>query len=229
MLFFPNTSIIFFSLFTDPNLGLYKNRKSGVVVPFGEYTNNLTDQSIWNDLIKQKIFTSNCKFSKDFLDRFSKEYEYLGRIEPKGIVINLRKIIEHISPNAKLVLILGSETQYLKNTQKAYEDRHFYNRELNKMIREMVTEYNGRVGIIDMNNFIVGQDSFTNNINHFTSLLYYEMAQQMISLANLNTPKLKQNSRVKYYCKNIFRKIKKFVKNTFGSLSSKVNSKKRKG
>ena len=38
--------------------------------------------------------------------------------------------------------------------------------------------------VLDVNNYITGQESFYKNINHFIPKVYYEMAQDMIKLIN---------------------------------------------
>ena len=49
------------------------------------------------------------------------------------------------------------------------------NKELNKLLRNW-GQNNDRVFLLDFNDFITGQDSFTNNSNHFTREIYYKAA-----------------------------------------------------
>lgn len=175
------------SMFTDPNLGLYREKESGAIVAFGEHTNDLTDESQWQDFIDNTIYTANCKFSLQQLQTIKQNYEFIGRIKPEESVENLEFIFQHAAPQAKILLCLGSEIPYEKNIQPAYEDRHLYHQKLNHLIREWAAEKNN-VFLLDTNDLIEGQQDFTNNINHFTKQIYYKLSEQIISIVNNNNP-----------------------------------------
>ena len=74
-IFDKDVSLVVFSLFTDPNLGLYRNKNNGGVIPFGEYTNNLTDEEKWPGLMDGTLFTANCVFTKEKLQKIKEKYE----------------------------------------------------------------------------------------------------------------------------------------------------------
>lgn len=180
-IFDSDVDVVVYSLFTDPNLGLYKNKKTGVIVAFGEFTNNLTDESLWNDFINKKLFVANCEFTRENLTKIKEEYEFIGRLSPIQIVDNLRVIFEKLQKHTKLVLILGSEIEYKDNLQQAYADRHKFNKKLNDLVRSWASQEQ-RLKILDVNKFIESQEDFTNNINHFTKLVYYRMSQELIEI-----------------------------------------------
>ena len=58
---------IVYSLFTDPNLGVYHEKSSGALIAFGEHMNDLTDESNWDRFINGEIFTAHCALSKSTL------------------------------------------------------------------------------------------------------------------------------------------------------------------
>ncbi len=174
---------ILFSLLTDPNLGLYRDNKSGAYVAFGEYTNDLTDTRIWSKLIQKDLFTANCSFTEESLGKIKQNYSYCGRIEPEQVLHNLKFIRDHISPSANLILCLGSELPFEGNTQVAYQDRHIYHQKLNQLVREWAAATE-RVYLLDTNQYINSQEDYTNNINHFTKAVYYQMAHDFVSLVN---------------------------------------------
>ena len=174
---------VILSMLTDPNLGLYREKKSGAIVPFGEYTNDLTDESLWPAFMEQTLFTANCKFSPTQLQDIKRDFEFIGRIEPADSVKNLEFIYKHLAPQAKLLLCLGSETPYESNQKAAYADRHIYHRELNRLIREWASD-KPTVYLLDTNELIEGQQDFTTNINHFTKEIYFKLSQEIISIIN---------------------------------------------
>lgn len=179
----PEVSYFVLSLLTDANLGLYREKASGAVVAFGEYTNDLTDATIWQELIDKKRFVANCNFSVHSLRYIKEHYEFLGRATPEMTVRNLSNILAHMAPGAKLILLLGCETPYEANMQEAYIGRHLYHKLLNDQIRDWAQD-NDRVILLDINDHIQGQDDFTNNINHYTKQIYYCLSQKLIEIIN---------------------------------------------
>lgn len=174
---------VILSMLTDPNLGLYREKKSGAIVPFGEYTNDLTDESLWPAFIDQTLFTANCRFNLTQLKDIKRDFEFIGRIDPADSVKNLEFIFRHLAPRAKLLLCLGSEIPYEANQKAAYADRHDYHRKLNRLIRDWAAD-KPNVYLLDTNELIEGQQDFTNNINHFTKEIYYKLSKEIISIVN---------------------------------------------
>lgn len=197
-IFDDDIGVAFYSLFTDPNLGLYKNKSNGALVAFGEYTNDLTDEQIWNKLINHEVFTAGCKFTEDSLRNIKRDYVFIGRLMPNQVFENIKEIFSKMNRQSILVLNLGSETPYKKNTQIAYDNREKYHQELNALIRNWA-ETEKRVKIIDVNDYITGQDSYINNINHFNRKIYYQMSIKLVQIINETmNEKVKSASWIKH-------------------------------
>jgi hypothetical protein len=171
------------SLLTDANLGLYREKETGAIVAFGEYTNDLTDESIWQELMDKKRFVANCNFTVENLAYIKEHYTFLGRATPEMTIRNLSDILGHMAPGAKLILLLGCEMPYGRNTQPADADRHLFHRELNSCVREWAKNRENVI-LLDINDYIQGQDDFTNNINHYTKQIYYKLSQKLIEIIN---------------------------------------------
>ena len=216
-IFEPDVDVIYLSMLTDPNLGLYKEKSTGLIVAFGEWVNDFTNEDIWDDVIQKKVFTANCEFTKAQLQTLKNDYEFLGRISPEKIVENLQCIYSKINPNAKLVLNLGSEIAYKNNTQPAYYDRHLYHKEMNKLIREWKQDKQN-VFLIDISKHIKSQEDYTNNINHFAKSVYHSLAQELIKIIGDDSIKIrqKQKSTIKRKAEKLARilssKLRKFRK-----------------
>lgn len=191
----PEVSYFVLSLLTDANLGLYRERESGAVVAFGEYTNDLTDETIWQELIDKKRFVANCNFTVEHLAYIRDHYQFLGRATPEMTIRNLSDILEHLAPGAKLILLLGCEMPYEENTQEAYVDRHLYHRLLNDRVRDWARD-NERVILLDINDYVQGQDDFTNNINHYTKQIYYKLSRKLIEIINQTSSRALRESTV---------------------------------
>ena len=202
--------IIFLSMLTDGNLGVYERKNSGEFIAFGEYYYSLTDKNNWNDYINGNIFNANCKFSIASLEDFSDKYNYIGRISIPEMINNLKIIRENINPNTLLVLMLGVEKPYLKNEKISYKGRNCIHKEINNAIREFAVHYNN-IELLDFNNYVKKQEDFYNNINHFIKPVYYNVTKDIINIINSRSNKI-LNYKGKYkvfydYLKQIIKKI----------------------
>lgn len=216
----PEISYFVLSLLTDANLGLYREKASGAIVAFGEYTNDLTDDAIWQDLMEKKRFVANCNFTQQSLEYIRENYEFLGRATPDMTIRNLSRILEHMAPGAKLILLLGCEMPYEKNTQPAYVDRHLYHRLLNGCVRQWAASREDVI-LLDINDYVRGQDDFTNNINHYTKQIYYKLSQRLIEIINQgDTGNLRESTvleqKARRLCAMVLKipqKVRRLVKN----------------
>lgn len=180
-----DVSLIFLSTQIEPNLGIYRNKETGYKIAWGEYKFPLTDPKNWDGYTRGTIFNAGNKFTNEWLKSFQEKYEFIGRLTPAEFIDNLGTIINKISPKAKICLLLGSEIPYEANKEEAYADRHLYYKEINDLLRQYAKE-NERIFLLDFNEYIKGQNSFTDNINHYQRSVYYEAsykANEYIELA----------------------------------------------
>lgn len=175
--------VVFISILNEANLGLYKRKETGELVAFTESVFPMTDKENWDGYIEGKLWTGGCKFTKEFFEEFSNKYEFLGRITAEDFTKNLEFIRNNLSNDTLLVIMLGSETQFKGNEFAAYKDREKMHKEYNDAARVFAKDKENTT-VLDVNNYITGQESFYKNINHFIPKIYYEMAQDMIKLIN---------------------------------------------
>lgn len=208
-IFAPSVGAVVLSTLTDPHLGLYKDKETGGIVAFGEYTNNLTDESIWDLILEKKIYLANCVFDYKSLQFIKSNYEFIGRLSPNQVLDNLKIVFSNLGPYTTLILSLGSEMPFLKNNVKAYDDRHIFHQQLNSLIREWALEEK-RVKCLDVNKYINGQECFTNNINHYTRKVYYQMSCELTNiLSQSGNDKYKNVSIIRREVLNYKRKLKR--------------------
>jgi len=204
-----DVSLIFVSTMIEPNLGIYRNKSNGLRIAFGEYLYPLTDPKNWDLYIEKKIFTADIKFTKSWLESFREKYEFEGNLSPVQILENIKELLRKITPNAKVCVLLGSETPYEKNSQPNYANRHLVYKEINNLLREYALK-DDRLLIIDFNWFIRGQEDFTNNINHFQRRVYYEAATKANSYISCYAgATVIQKSRFYLFYKTLIDKIGK--------------------
>lgn len=195
--------IIFLSTLPEPHLGVYERKDSNLKVAFGEWTGDLTNSDLWDGFVSGQQYTFMNTYSKEYLEDFSKKYKYLGPIDEKKFVDNLKKLMDKISPKAHLCLILGSEIEYEGKTTAAYINRAEKHKKFNNAIREFAFG-NNRIHLVNITDYIEGQDSFTDNINHFQRKVYFQMSQKISSIiAEVAGVKFKEISPFKRYLKKL--------------------------
>ncbi len=200
-------ALLFVSTMVEPNLGIYRNKQTGQEIAFGEYLYPLTDPNCWDLYVNKTIFTADNDFTREWLQEFSRKWDFCGHLTPKQIVANAEMLLSKIAPTAKVCYFLGSETPFLKNTQPNYNDRYLVYKQINDLMRAFAKN-NDRVLLIDFNDYIRGQEDFTNNINHFHRRVYYEVATKANEyIAALTGEKLRQKSRFYLWRKSLVDKI----------------------
>ena len=212
-MFDKDVGAVYLSLFTDPNLALYREKSSGITVAFGEWTDNLTDEKNFQNFIDGKLFTSGAVFDRQSLEYIKENFVYEGRMTPERIVKNLDVIYKNLNKNAKLLLNVGSTIEHIDNTQKAYKNRHIYHKELAKLVYEWKKDKD-RVYIIDATDFVLSQSDYTNNINHFVKPVYYKMAKAISDIVcddSLKVLRHRKRKLVKRTINFIKRKLAKFI------------------
>lgn len=172
----PDVDMVFVSSLIEANLGIYKNKATGIEIAFAEHYHSLTDPEMWNKYIGQEINNYGNSFTLEWFEQFSKNWEFVGKMTPERYIEQLKKVLSKISPNACLCIMLGSEMPYLKNTDKTYEGRHLEHKIFNDKLREFAEE-NSRIKLLDLNSVLKNQSDFTNNINHFHRRVYFDIAK----------------------------------------------------
>lgn len=175
--------VIFLSILTDANLGVYRRKKTGESFAFLEYIHPLTDPANWDSYINQKYLTGGFAFTKQILKEFSEKYEFMGRNTPEQIIENIDYIRKKIHQNTLLVIMLGGEIPYENNKDEAYFDRDKVHKAINEKLRKYASETN-HVRLIDVNKYLKGQDSFYDHFNHYIKPVYYNLAVEMVNIIN---------------------------------------------
>lgn len=202
-----DVSILFLSTLPDANLGIYRRKKDGFRIAFGESCYPLTNADYWDSYVNGNIFTAHNTFTYEWLKHFNEEYEFEGALSPDQIVAQAETLLSKLPRSTRVCYILGSEVPFEKNVQQNYEGRHMLYREINQRMRALA-ERNERVLLIDVNDYIRGQQDFTNNINHFHRRVYYEIASKANEyICHYTGGKLQQKSRLYLWRKDLIDRI----------------------
>lgn len=178
--------MVFISILTDVNLGMYQKNGGSQIIAFGEWLYPLTDKANWDKYINKEVYTANCKFTRGFLEKFSEEYTFIGRITPDMLVKNLKFIRENVPNTTEIVIMLGCETEFKNNRLEAWKNRHKEHREYNNAVREFAANC-GNITLFDVNEYITSQEDFSDSINHYKKRIYYMMAKRFIEMINAHS------------------------------------------
>lgn len=189
--------VVFISVLTDPNLGVYRRKETGERFAFVEYIQPITDPKNWDKLISGELLTNNFHFTREVLEDFSQKYEFVGRNTPERVLENIKAIREKLNPDCILAIMLGGELYYEKNTFEAYRDRHIIHKEINDLLRAYAAEM-PNVRLLDVNRYLVDQSSFYDHFNHYIKPVYYKLAEEMVQIVNECTgSRVKETSKLK--------------------------------
>lgn len=180
-LFTGGYDVVCISSLVDSNLGVYRRKETGEKVAFAEGFYPLTDSSNWEKYSKGDIYTSGCRFTKELLQEFSRQYEFLGICTPEETVGNFQFIRSQLSEKTLLIIMLGTEIYYEGNQLAAYQNRHIEHKQRNDAIRDWARNYEN-VTCIDVNNYITGQESFYDHFNHFVPAVYYGISKDLVRI-----------------------------------------------
>ena len=164
----------------DATLSVYKRKSDGLLVPFGLYNKPITDPNNWDDYMSKKVMTARNMFTINDLIRFAEEFEVID-YTPEMIANNLEFIINTVvnkNKNTIVVIVLLPELAY--NGDSNFEGKEILHKRINDLINERFAN-NQSVRLLDVNQFIKRQSDYFDNINHYSKLVYYKMAKQLIS------------------------------------------------
>ena len=159
----------------------------------------MTDPNNWDGIISGRYHNAGFPFTREILHDFSEKYEFLGRNDASTVVENLAFIRSRLPESCTLVVMLGGELEYEKNTNPAYADRHLVHRAMNQRIREWAKDQ-ANVRLMDVNRYLVDQSSFYDHFNHYIKPVYYSLAKEMVDIVNECTgSEIRETSRMKMH------------------------------
>ena len=199
-----DAKLIFISSLQEFHFGIYRHRTKGYKICFGEWNHPLTDPNEWEGYIHNKVWTSSNKFTRDFLEGFSKDWEFVGRKSYDEYEAEVRQFMGMVASDAHVCIFLGSEIPYEGETPDAWKDRHIVHKEVNDRLRRIAKEF-PRLHLIDYTDFITSNKDYTDSIDHLQRYIHYKIAQSANNIIEeVLGAKIQQSGKMKIY-KNLFR------------------------
>lgn len=181
-LFSEEYHVICFSLLQDMSGGLYRNKKTGKYISFSEATHSLTDSDNEAGFISGQLQGHDFKFTREIIERFSEDWEFVGITPLDELLRNLDYIYDHVKGKPLIILILGSEVDY-EGQDDEFAGRSEVYKELNPVIEEFAEDHE-RIKTINITDFIESQGDFRDSVNHYTKNVYYKIAGRICDYIN---------------------------------------------
>ncbi len=166
---------VVFSTLSEGHSGVYRDRENGLRICFSSRNFDLTDKSAWDSFISGEYANHNVRFTRESLADFSERFVFEGGLDPAISVRNLRWMREKLSPDTKLILLLGSEIEAQENTPEFAEHAPIH-RAFNERIKEAFADDAG-VEMINVTDLITGQDCFAGCTDHYSRVVYKRLAE----------------------------------------------------
>ena len=173
--------LIVLSTLIESTYQIYRKKGTNLRVVFGG--NDLTDPAHWDGYVNREYYTGGNTFTREYLESFSRKYECLGLTSPEMYVSFMEKCLAWLPEDTSLCLILGATRLFAG--QDEVKERH---RRLNEAIKAFSTDH-PRIRYIEIDDCLNDSSDFAGEINHFSSRVYYEIAQRMIEVIRSVTGK----------------------------------------
>lgn len=182
--------VICYSLLPDCHAGLYRNKQSGEYISFGSRNFDLTNPQNWQGYVDGSIVNHAFPFSRDILEKFSKNWEFVGSTSGEDLIRNLEYMYSHCLGEPMFILLLGSEMEY-EGENAEFANHAQIHKKMNDLVKRFAADKE-RVRLIEMTRFIHTQEDYEDCINHFSRNVYYDLATAVCSCINEKVDSLKK-------------------------------------
>lgn len=157
----------------DFHQGCYKNKYNKVIIPKDSFEIDLTII----DMLDTKRIK---KYGKDFLEWFSRNYEFIGPLSPEKFKSNITQIKSKLPKNCILFCLTAAEIDYkypdedftYSGKVSQHYDRHC---KMNSVLEDLNDD--GILELIDVRSFVCHEDDLeASNIYHYTRKNYNKLA-----------------------------------------------------
>ena len=174
--------VVCISMMPDIAAGLYKNKKTGEYVSFSNRNADLTDSSNFDGFITGELQGHGFEFSREILEKFAEEWEFVGSTPLDLLMRNLDYIYDNVVGHPIIILILGSEKDY-EGDSPEFDGLGKIYRDYNPVLTAFAEDHE-RMKVINVTDFINSQEDFADCINHFSRNVYYKIAGEICRYIN---------------------------------------------
>ena len=215
--------VIFLSTLIESTYYIYRKKGSGIKVVFGGY--DMTDPDNWKSYCDGTYYAGGNKFTEDYLKVFSEKYECIGKTTAESYLSFLQNCMLWLPKQTHLCLILGATKGY-QGDEKEEKEKELHQK-LNSAIKSFAQDQ-PRIHYIDIDDCVSDASDFEGGLNHFSTKVYYEIAQAMLRvIREVTGQQIESYSSRMIWFDGWIMKIRKSLKNKLrpeGKLYEKMKS-----
>lgn len=197
--------LIVLSTLIESTYQIYRKKGTDLRVVFGGL--DLTDPEQWDEYVNGRTYSGGNKFTEEYLRSFSDKYECLGLTTPEMYVTFLQNCLDWLPEETYICLMLGATRLF--DGQEDVKERH---RLLNQAIKAFAQDH-PRIKYVNIDDCISDPSDFAGEINHFSSKVYFEIAQKIIGvIQSVTGKKLKSYSSIMVLVDNLTLKVRMILK-----------------
>ena len=209
--------VIVLSTLIESTYQIYQKRGTNLRVVFGG--RDLTDPANWEGYINKTFYAGGNSFTTEFLRVFSEKYECLGLTTPDMYISFLQKCLNWLPEKTSICLVLGATRLY--DCADDVQQRH---KKLNNAIKSFANIH-PRIRFVEIDECINDSSDFEGDINHFSSRVYYEIAQHIIYIIqSITGQKIDSYSSKLIFVDKIILKTRGVLKRAFPQDSAAYNT-----
>lgn len=175
--------VVCLSPLMDATLAVYKSRKTQGLFAYGLRQMPITEKKYWSAYMQKQVMTARSKFTEEELAELADEFEQIPFL-PEDIDQNFQKIVSKvrkINLNTLFVILTLPELPYEGHASAEFNGKDILHRQINAVMKQGVGRMN-QVKLLDVNQFIQHPSDYFDNINHYSKLVYYHMAQEFLKI-----------------------------------------------
>jgi FkbH-like protein len=195
-----NYDTLIYNITMDYTYGLYQYRDSTLIIPYQDYTIDMTNKSDWPKISNLELYPDG------FLEWFSSEFKFLGPISIEKFSENIHWLCNDLLKDKNIIFVNGTEINFPLETQP---DRWKHHAAMNLALEKAINELDN-ASICDVREIITTKD-ITININRFTRHGYYKLAKKLQEiLSKTSNMDIINVNYVSYIVNSFLPKIYKF-------------------
>jgi len=169
----PDFDVLVYSPLMDYTQELYREKATGIEVPFGGYQNLTTvEPAAQAARYAQRRFRG---LDEDFLRRFQRDFAFEGQISPLRFQENLRWLRAQLPAHVPIFFLNGAEVEVPGSGEASAARRQA---EMNQALQEFLAGAENCF-IIDVRDFVRTPADVTNNLRHYQRAHYRTLAQRV--------------------------------------------------
>jgi FkbH-like protein len=166
--------VLVYSVLMDYTQGRYRHRRTGLVIPWHQHDQDVTDPSQWPAVVAK---FGNVGVDTEFLRRFADEFEAIGPLQVGAFTENVRWLASNVCRGRPLILLNGAEVPIEHAVER---QRHLRHRTMNAALDALVAQLPVAT-VCDVRLIVRNEADLSGDIRHYRRHVYKRIAEQILA------------------------------------------------